>query len=128
MDTPTPDSTTPQTIFQKYNRDEILAGIKCSSNWSHPSQVLNNLFDSNISTKWISYYEGNNLSVTIFLRSQVRITGYGFRSADDCPGRDPRKWDVKFYLPKSNNPQDGQNFSETHIFEGVETPDWPDRY
>ena len=36
--------------------------------------------------------------MTIDLKRRVRIRGYGLRSANDCPGRDPRKWDVKFYL------------------------------
>ena len=34
--------------------------------------------------------------MTIDLLYPVLITGYGFRTADDCPGRDPRKWSVWF--------------------------------
>jgi hypothetical protein len=33
----------------------------------------------------------------------ILITGYGIRTANDCPERDPRKWDVKFFL--ENAPQ-----------------------
>ena len=50
------DTPTPETIFQRYNRDEILAGIQCSSDWTHPSEVLSNLIDHDPNTKWICYY------------------------------------------------------------------------
>ncbi len=67
-------------------------------------------------------YNGDKLSITIILKIPVSISGYGFRTADDCPGRDPRKWSIKFYLPKK------QTFEESILFEGVETPEWLDRF
>ena len=67
-------------------------------------------------------YNWDKLSITIELKILVSISGYGFRTADDCPGKDPRKLSVKFYLPKK------QTFEESNLFEGVETPEWPDRF
>ena len=61
------------------------------------------------------------------MTAPIRITGYGIRSANDCPGRDPRKWDVKFYL--GNNPQESQSYKEAYLkLKDVETPAWPDRF
>ena len=56
--------------------------------------------------------------MTINLKHSIRLKAYGFRTADDCPGRDPRKWDVKFYF--------GNKVS--YDLKNMETPYWPDRY
>ena len=58
------------------------------------------------------------------MKKPVGIIGYGIRSANDCPGRDPRKWDVKFYL--ASNPVHSYQQASLYL-EGVETPAWPDR-
>ena len=36
--------------------------------------------------------------INFILNKPIEIFGYGIRSANDCPGRDPRKWSVKFKL------------------------------
>ena len=64
--------------------------------------------------------------MTINLRKPISIAGYGFRTADDCPGRDPRKWNVEFFLPE--NSLETHTYRQYHLLEGVETPDWPERY
>ena len=55
---------TSETIFQRYNRDEILAGMQ-STDWANSTQDFNNLIDHNPNTKWGAYFSGNKLSVTI---------------------------------------------------------------
>ena len=43
--------------------------------------------------------ETTEFSVNFDLNRSITIYGYGVRSANDCPGRDPRKWHIKFKLP-----------------------------
>ncbi len=43
--------------------------------------------------------ETTEFSVNFDLNRPITIYGYGVRSANDCPGRDPRKWHIKFKLP-----------------------------
>ncbi len=59
------DIDRPETIFQRYNRDDILADIKCSSDYSHQTEVIGNLIDHDPNTKWFCFYPGKEISVTI---------------------------------------------------------------
>ena len=43
--------------------------------------------------------DSTEFSLSLVLNRPIKIFGYGIRSANDHPERDPRKWTIKFKLP-----------------------------
>ncbi len=54
--------------------------------------------------------ETMEFDVLITFKRPIEIFGYAIRSANDFPGRDPRKWSVKFNLSKA----EGSTETEPH--------------
>ena len=65
------------------------------------------MIDNDTSTKFLNVIdEANEFSVNFIFNKPIQIFGYGIRSANDFPGRDPRKWSIQFKLPKVENSPD----------------------
>ena len=45
----------------------------------------------------------------------ITVTGYSFESANDIPGRDPRKWDIKFRIPDEHKKYCSKIFSQDEL-------------
>ena len=71
------------------------------------------MIDNDLSTKFLNFMEETiEFDVLITFKRPIEIFGYAIRSANDFPGRDPRKWSVKFNLPKAEGSTETEPYYE----------------
>lgn len=80
---------------------DLNAGDVCSltteNDYAMMGEWVNNLLVRD-NGKYCSNFEEDTLSVTFNFARPIHISGFALKSANDFPGRDPRKWTLRAAL------------------------------
>ena len=90
--------------------------LSISSGYEQPGETLECLIDKRDNSKFLTVFENSGMVTLVFeFHRPITVTGYSFESANDCPGRDPRKWDINFRIPDEHKKYCSKIFSKDEL-------------